>query len=210
MPRALLLFIVGISMLVGGCMSYPKDLSIEYRPGQKTKTFEAPYEATYVLVAIDERQGSVEIQRTAIEERYQLGFVREPDGVLVAYAGGMKTPLAEGRYLWRITPETKLSKSQLAQRAARRGFEGVGNVLFWYLSNVDPSEVIADQANRNAGEKRHTDSSSSTTTVSNSTEERKYREEKARPENGESTNSGGALPANSSTTETGSTRKVEN
>ncbi|MDB5312276.1 MAG: hypothetical protein JWO38_6478 [Gemmataceae bacterium] len=113
MSRFTLIASATLVALAGGCRSSPRHaLAIEYHPGQKPETFKAPYDATYKLFATDEAGLSLTpIDQSSIERRYHVGFVRQPDGALVGYAGGRKISLPEGHYRWQITPETRVSRA---------------------------------------------------------------------------------------------------
>ena len=53
----------------------------------------------------------------AIQDRFQIGFIRDADSSLVAYAGGRRFPY-EGHYVWQIAPETQQTRGELARADA--------------------------------------------------------------------------------------------
>ena len=103
-----------------------------YQPGGGTEIRPAPYPATYALYAVTpEGVGSVPLDRASVERHDQVGFVRQPDGTLSAYAGGRKIPLDEGQYVWQVTPETQRARSGTVEAEAEQGsaLVAVGTVL---------------------------------------------------------------------------------
>jgi hypothetical protein len=89
---------------------------VEHRPGDGPHACPVPYPATYTLSAIDPITGAhVPLERADIQHKFQVGFIREADGSLVAYAGGRKFPLDEGYYVWQITPESQKTYGELRQ-----------------------------------------------------------------------------------------------
>jgi hypothetical protein len=84
-----------------------REIAIDYCPGTQPTTQKAPYDAVYTLHLIDtEGQKGPALDRATIEQDYHVGFVRQPDGTLTAYAGGRTIPLDEGSYLWEMTAES--------------------------------------------------------------------------------------------------------
>ncbi|QJW93498.1 hypothetical protein [Frigoriglobus tundricola] len=120
---------VAVLVLFSGCRS-PYPVYVVHRPGDAPKAGPVPYAATYVLGAVNETDASVaSLQRCAIQEQFQVGFIREPDGTLVAYAGGRKFPLPEGHYVWQIAPESQKSRGEVALVDASRVLGAVGAAL---------------------------------------------------------------------------------
>jgi hypothetical protein len=89
---------------------------VEHRPGEAPRARPVPYAAAYTLFAVDPLTGAaLPLERADVQDRYQVGFIREPDGSLVAYASGQKFPLPEGCYAWRIAPESQKTYRELRQ-----------------------------------------------------------------------------------------------
>ena len=123
------LFAVAL-VLVCGCRVAHPGVLVEHRPGDAPKACPVPYAATYALQAVDETgTGATLLERAAIQHKFQVGFIREADGSLVAYAGGRKFPLPEGHYYWQITPETQKTRGDLAQADAGKALAVVGKGL---------------------------------------------------------------------------------
>jgi hypothetical protein len=131
---------IALTALAGGCLSPgPPGLAIEYDPGKTPKTFRTPYAAVYELTLVDEREMSPPvIDRVFVKRQSCVGFVREPDGVLVGYAGGRKLPLPEQHFRWQIAPESKRSWASLCRERAGRVLRAVGSTL------LPAAEVAAD------------------------------------------------------------------
>jgi hypothetical protein len=118
------LFLVALILVGSGCrsVSHPGVL-VQHLPGEGSKTCPVPYTATYVLSAVDLTRGAlIPLEHAKIEEKSQVGFVRQPDGEFIAYAGGRKFPLPEGHYVWQITPESQKTHGELRH-------EEIGKVL---------------------------------------------------------------------------------
>lgn len=123
------LFVVAL-VLVCGCRTPAPGVVVEHRPGDGAKACPVPYAATYVLHSVDETgTGATLLERAAIQDKFQVGFIRQADGALVAYAGGRKFPLPEGHYVWQIVPNTQKTRGELAQAAAGKVLITVGMVV---------------------------------------------------------------------------------
>jgi hypothetical protein len=105
--RSVALLLLPLLTVLGGCRTAsPRETAIEYRPATQPTTRQAPYEATYTLHTVDtEGRTSAAIDRATVDRDNHVGFVRQLDGTIAAYAGGRKIPLPEGRYVWEMTPE---------------------------------------------------------------------------------------------------------
>jgi hypothetical protein len=125
------LFLIALILVGSGCrsVSHPGVL-VEHQPGEGSKTCPVPYTATYVLSAVDLTRGElIPLEHAKIEEKSQVGFVRQLDGEFIAYAGGRKFPLSEGHYVWQITPESQKTHGELRQAEAGKVLVATGKVL---------------------------------------------------------------------------------
>jgi hypothetical protein len=119
-----------VLVLVCGCRSVHLGVLVEHRPGDAPKACPVPYAATYLLQAVDDSGTEATLlQRADMQHKFQVGFIREADGQLVAYAGGRKFPLPEGRYVWQIAPETARTHRELTQTDGGKILEKAGKVL---------------------------------------------------------------------------------
>jgi hypothetical protein len=106
--RAALIAIGVFAVIHSGCALPPVgDVVVDHRPGDKTALVLAPYDATFELLKLEETGQSQSTRRETVEKNHYVGFVREPDGLLVSYAAGQKIALPEGTYRWQITPESR-------------------------------------------------------------------------------------------------------
>ena len=127
---------VAFLVLFSGCRS-PFPVHVEHRPGDAPKASPVPYAAKYVLGTVNETgAGVVPLQRCDIQDQFQVGFIREPDGTLVAYAGGRKFPLPEGHYVWQIAPESRKTRGEVARDNADRVLGTVLTVLGYVAAAV--------------------------------------------------------------------------
>jgi hypothetical protein len=78
------------------------------------------------------------IDRVFVKRQSCVGFVREPDGTLVGYAGGWKVPLPEQSFRWQIAPESKRSQASVYREQAGRTLRTIGIAL------LPVAEVAAD------------------------------------------------------------------
>jgi hypothetical protein len=128
------LAVVGGVMLVllCGCRTVVNSgVVVEHHPGDGILTLQVPYTATYALYALNSGGAdTVFLERANIERRSHVGFVWQPDGSFVAYAGGRKFPLPpEGHYVWRITPESERTNRELARAEVGKVMGTAGTVL---------------------------------------------------------------------------------
>ncbi len=116
---------------LAGCMAAPSNgTRVEHRPGEGPKTHSVPYDATYVLQLVDETgAGAMVLERVAVERKFQIGFIRDGDGGLVAYAGGRKFPLSEDHYVWQIAPDAQKSRGDVMQAKAGPVIATAGEAL---------------------------------------------------------------------------------
>lgn len=143
LPRLARLFAVALVM-VGGCRSVHPGVLVEHRPGDSPKACPVPYAATYLLQSVDDT-GTVVVplERCAIQHKYQVGFIREADGGLVAYAGGRKFHLPEGHYFWEIAPETARTRGDLTHADVSKVLSAAGKALVYVGAGV---ALVAVQA----------------------------------------------------------------
>ena len=133
--------LAGLAALASGCAGLGHEgLAIEYHPGERPRTLQAPYDATYELFAIAEPGvPPTLINQAAIPQTYHVGFIRNLDGSLIGYAGGQKIPLPEGHYRWQMIPESQRSNSQIVIDGmfdtVKTGGKVLGHLAGQYLSN---------------------------------------------------------------------------
>lgn len=87
-----------------GCTALrPSAETIEYRPGSESVVVEARCDATYELETVDDkRRGFAPVD---VRAGQSVGFRRDADGRMVAFAAWQTYPLPEGRCVWRHTPK---------------------------------------------------------------------------------------------------------
>jgi hypothetical protein len=115
MPRNAAVLLVLPALLVGGCAD---QRLAEYHPGGAVTSSPAPYKADYAL-SRHEEPDRVVLWR-GLSEKELVGFGRNEAGELVAVAGADHIPLTDGRYFWRITPETELHGLELVRHDTAR------------------------------------------------------------------------------------------
>jgi hypothetical protein len=161
-PRFAFIALAGLATLASGCAGLGHEgLAIEYHPGERPRTLQAPYDATYELFAIAEPGvPPTLINHAAIPQTYHVGFVRNLDGSLIGYAGGQKIPLPEGHYRWQMIPEAQRSNSQIVIDGTFNTVKVGGKVLVHlvgqYLSNreSDSSRVPGSKSARTSEESK--------------------------------------------------------
>jgi hypothetical protein len=127
--RVARLFAVAV-VLVCGCRAPHPGVVVEHYPGDGACACPVPYAATYSLQSVDETgTESTPLQRAPVQHKFQVGFIREADGSLVAYASGRKFPLPEGHYVWQIDPDTQRTRGELARGQINKAIKTVGTVL---------------------------------------------------------------------------------
>jgi hypothetical protein len=125
------LFLLSLVLLGSGCQSVPHPGAyVEHQPGDGSKTCPVPYTETYILSGLDPTIGElIPLERVTIEEESQVGFVRQPTGEFIAYAGGRRFPLLDGYYVWQITPETQKTRTDVRQGDVGKVLHAAGKVL---------------------------------------------------------------------------------
>lgn len=132
-PHVGRLFLIALVLVGSGCrsVSHPGVL-VQHLPGEGSNTCPVPYTATYILSAVDLTRGElIPLERAKIEEESQVGFVRQPDGEFIAYAGGRKFPLPEGHYVWQITPESQKTHGELRHEKVAPVIAAAGKCLVY-------------------------------------------------------------------------------
>src|SRR5262249_45264106 len=104
----------------------------EYVPGKPGGWAQAPYAADYGLYRCEGAgrppgPGEPPLLWRGLSEGEAVGFVNEGGG-LGALAGPERIPLDEGRYCWRVTPETELRGAALARHEAGKALATAARV----------------------------------------------------------------------------------
>jgi hypothetical protein len=142
MSRPLAVRLSLLTVLVGGCAGAPQEhggrLVAAYPPEGAPATAAAPYRADYALYRED---GQALLWR-GLAEKETVGFEKSAEGALTAVAGPDRVPLDDGRYCWRVTPETELrgaalvchdTGNALASAGRFAGATALGVVLFPFV-----------------------------------------------------------------------------
>jgi hypothetical protein len=101
MSRLVLLALGPLALSVG-CRALDRDvLAVEHAPDADPVATVAGRAAAYQLVCDGGAAYPVAVD---VPEGAAVGFRRDPDGLVVAFAGEHTTALPEGHYVWRYTP----------------------------------------------------------------------------------------------------------
>ncbi|MBA4064193.1 MAG: hypothetical protein C0501_10855 [Isosphaera sp.] len=99
--RRPVLLALGTLAVSAGCRALDRDVvAIEHAPGGAPGSAVAGCAAAYQLVG----DGGAYPVAIDVPEGAAVGFRRDPDGLVVAFAGEHTTSLPEGRYAWKYTP----------------------------------------------------------------------------------------------------------
>lgn len=130
--RQVVLLLLPALVLPCGCQTLARDVPVvEYSPGGTLDTAVAKYDATYTLSI----GTSVSLQCTDVPEGGTVGFRREPDGAVVAFAGEETRRLDpdHGRHVWLCTAKPATVWGRRLVRGRDIAEEG-GKVILFVLT----------------------------------------------------------------------------
>ncbi len=103
MPRRVVLLVLPLLSLMSGCKALVRDAEVvEYRSGTLPITTAAKCDATYTLEVPENKRTSYNPVDVAKGET--VGFRREPDGSLIAFAGTHTYTIPDQHAMWCFVP----------------------------------------------------------------------------------------------------------
>lgn len=133
MPRGLLIaMVLPLVALLGGCKALVRDgETVEYRRGTLPSTTAARCDATYTLEVPAAERTSYNPVDVAMGEL--VGFRRESDGSLVAFAGAHTYTIPDQNAVWSFVPAPVTRWDRFAVGAANKAKNAVEAVTTLFL-----------------------------------------------------------------------------
>jgi hypothetical protein len=135
--RGGVLLVVLSANLTCGCKALWRDReAVEYRPGTPPTAVLAERDATYRLCAHEPDETRPQVDVTKGE---RVGFRREPDGSLVAFAGTRTTTIPDVYHVWEYSSWPVTPWERVRESTIKRSEEVIGTVVaipfvpFWLL-----------------------------------------------------------------------------
>lgn len=120
---------------VGGCKALVRDPEVvEYRPGTPLATVASKCDAKYTLEVPDDKWTSynpVELSKGEV-----VGFRRESDGSLVAFAGTHTYTIPDQYAVWSFVPAPATRWERFAVGTNNKAKSAVESVTLWFLAPV--------------------------------------------------------------------------